>query len=211
MEQSILFMNHKKHVLCEKPIAINTEQFETMVHAAKENRVLLMEGMWTKFLPSTAKIREIVQSGSLGKFKHAFLEFGFYAMELKKDKERLFNIGLAGGSLLDLGVYPVAYTFNITNQLVKSLSVKAKKYLTGVDSECIVDIVYEDGSTATLVSSFLEERNSPAVVEFERGKVIIENFWRSEKVIVNDEVFNFPHMKSMLLLKLLKKEKLRMI
>jgi len=194
MEQSILFMNHKKHVLCEKPIAVNTAQFETMVASAKENNVLLMEAMWTRFLPSTLKIREVVQSKKLGKLKHAYLEFGFSGMGVGGDKGRLFNPNLAGGSLLDLGVYPVAFTLNITDQPVKSLSVKSQKYKTGVDIECIVDVVFEDDSTATLLSSLLEDRNSPGVIEYENGMILADNFWRSEKITINDEVFELPHI-----------------
>jgi len=194
MEQSILFMNHKKHVLCEKPIAVNTEQFEAMVNSAKENKVLLMEAMWTKFLPTTLKIREAVQSKKLGKLKYAYLEFGFSAMGRGGDNGRLLNLNLAGGSLLDMGVYPVAFTLNITDQKVKSLKAKAQKYKTGVDTECVVDIVFADDSTATLISSFLEDRNAPGVIEFEHGKIVVENFWRSERVTINDEIFEFPHI-----------------
>lgn len=192
MEQSILFMNHKKHVLCEKPIAVNTEQFDKMVKSAKENKVLLMEAMWTRFLPATQKVREVVQSMKLGKLKHAYLEFGFDVTGLGGDEGRLFNADLAGGSLLDMGVYPVAFTLNITDQPIKSIEAKAKFYKTGIDTECIVDVTFEDNSTARLVSSFLDDRNSPGVIEFENGKIVAENFWRSQKVIINDEEFEYP-------------------
>ncbi|MCK4552020.1 MAG: Gfo/Idh/MocA family oxidoreductase [Tenericutes bacterium] len=194
MEQSILFMNHKKHVLCEKPIAVNVIQFEKMVKSAKENKVLLMEAMWTRFLPITLKIREVIQSKQLGKLNHAYLEFGIAAMGLGRDNGRLFNSNLAGGSLLDLGVYPVAYILNITDQPIKSIAAEAQLYKTGIDTECIVDVVFEDNSSATLVSSFLEERNKPGVLEFENGSIIIDNFWRSQKVTINGEVFDFPHI-----------------
>jgi len=192
MEQSILFMNHKKHVLCEKPIAVNVSQFEKMVACAKENNVLLMEAMWTRFLPVTKKVREVVQSKKLGKLKHAYLEFGFEVMGLGGDNGRLFNANLAGGSLLDMGVYPVAYTLNITDQPIKSIEATAKKYKTGIDTECVVDVTFEDDSTARLVSSFLADRNTPGVIEFENGKIVIDNFWRSQKVAIDDKEFDFP-------------------
>lgn len=194
MEQSILFMNHKKHVLCEKPIAVNINQFEKMVECAKDNNVLLMEAMWTKFLPATIKVREAIQSNRLGKFKHAYFEFGFIATGRGGDEGRLFNINLAGGSLLDLGIYPVAYTLNITDQKVKTLKANAKKYKTGIDLECTVDIVYEDDTTVTFVTSFLEELNKPGVIEFENGNIIVDDFWRSERVMIDNEVFEYPHL-----------------
>jgi len=194
MEQSILFMNHKKHVLCEKPIAVNVNQFELMVEAAKSNDVLLMEAMWTRFLPVTLKVREVIRSKKLGNLKHANLEFGFAFVGKKEDKGRLFNENLAGGSLLDVGIYPVAYTLNLTDEPIKSLTTKAQFYKTGVDTECIIDVVFKGGATAHLVSSFLEDRLCPALIEFENGTILVENFWSSTKVTINNEVFEFPHL-----------------
>ena len=192
-QQSILFMNHKKHVLCEKPIAVNSEEFEEMVKSAQKNKVLLMEAMWTKFLPVTKKVREVVQSGTLGALKHAYLEFGSDITGLGGDKGRWFNFDLAGGSLLDMGVYPVAYTLNITDNEIKSIDAKAKFYHTGIDTETTVDLVYEDGSTVTLVSSFTEEKGSPAMLEFEKGTIEVHHFWFSEKVVINGKEFHYPH------------------
>jgi predicted dehydrogenase len=194
MEQSILFMNHKKHVLCEKPISVNSKQFKKMVLSAKENKVLLMEAMWTRFLPATLKVREVISSNKLGKFKHAHLEFGFSFIGKGGDKGRLFNPNLAGGSLLDMGIYPVAYTLNLTNQNIKSIKAKANIYKTGVDSECRIEFLFEDGATASLLSSFEEDRNKPGVLEFENGTIIVDHFWSSEKIIVNGEVFEYPHI-----------------
>jgi len=194
MEQSILFMNHKKHVLCEKPISVNVKEFEKMVVCAKENNVLLMEAMWTSFLPATLKIKEAIQSNKLGKFKHAYLEFGFSVMGQGGDTGRLFNPNLAGGSLLDMGVYPVAFTLNLTDQKIKQLKAEAQFYKTGVDTECKIDITYEDDSYVTLVSSFQADKNKPAILEFEKGVIVADNFWRSQKVTIDGEVFEFPHV-----------------
>jgi len=192
MEQSILFMKHKKHVLCEKPIAVNVEQFEKMVASAKENKVLLMEAMWTRFLPSTLKVREVIASKSLGEFKNAYLEFGISVLGLKNDPGRLFNPNLAGGSLLDVGIYPIAYTLNLTEAPVKDFTAKAEFSKTGVDTEVIIDFVFEDDTKITCVSSFKEERNKPGVLEFENGKIVAENFWRSQKITIGEDIYEYP-------------------
>ena len=192
-EQSIMFMNHKKHVMCEKPIAVNAKEFEEMVKSATKNEVLLMEAMWTKFIPATKKVREVVASNELGAFKHAYLEFGADITGLGGDKGRWFNYNLAGGSLLDLGVYPVAYTLNLTDKPIKSIDAKAKFFHTGIDTECKIEIVYEDDTSVSLVSSFLEDRAAPGIIEFENGTITAYDFWKSQKIKVNDQVFKYPH------------------
>jgi len=191
-EQAILYMNNKKHVLCEKPIAVSNGEFELMVFSAKENKVLLMEAMWTKFLPVTKLIRETVESNKLGKFKKAYLEFGANITGLGGDNGRWFNADLAGGSLLDMGVYPVAFSLNLTNKVVTNIEATATFYKTGIDVECIADLTYEDGSTIRAVSSFNEDRDKPGVMEFENGTIIAENFWRSQKVDIAGELHELP-------------------
>ena len=193
-EQSILFMNNKKHVLCEKPIAVNTKEFEEMVFSAQKNKVLLMEAMWTRFLPSTLKVRETVQSKKLGKLKNVYLEFGFDVIGNVTESGRMLNPHLAGGSLLDMGVYPVAYTLNITDQKVKTIRAKSRFSHTGVDIDCVIDFVFEDQSTAKLISSIDQDKQSPGILEFEKGTIIIDEFWRSQKVTINDKEFLFPHI-----------------
>lgn len=193
-EQSILFMNHKKHVLCEKPIAVSNSDFEEMVLCSKKNNVLLMEAMWTRFLPVTLKVREVIKSGTLGALKKAYFEFGANIMGLGGNTGRWFNYNLAGGSLLDMGVYPVAYTLNITDEPIVKIDATAKYYETGIDLECVAKVTFDGGATATLVSSFSEDRKAPGVMEFENGTIVAENFWQSEKVTIDGVVFDFPHL-----------------
>lgn len=193
-EHSILFMNNKKHVICEKPIAVNTKEFEAMIECANNNSVLLMEAMWTKFLPVTKKVREVIAANELGAFKHAHLEFGSNMIGLGGDTGRWFNYNLAGGSLLDMGVYPVAYTLNLTNKQIKSINANATFFHTGIDTECTIDIVFEDDSTASLVSSFLEDKTTPGIIEFENGTITAYEFWKSQKVDINGEVYIYPHI-----------------
>jgi len=151
-----------------------------------------MEAMWTRFLPSTLKVREVIASKSLGEFKNAYLEFGISVLGLKNDPGRLFNPNLAGGSLLDVGIYPIAYTLNLTEAPVKDFTAKAEFSKTGVDTEVIIDFVFEDDTKITCVSSFKEERNKPGVLEFENGKIVAENFWRSQKITIVEDIYEYP-------------------
>lgn len=193
-EQSILFMNHKKHVLCEKPIAVNSQQFEDMVISSQKNKVLLMEAMWTKFLPATIKVREVVKSGALGKLKHAYIEFGQDLRHIGGDKGRLFNMNLAGGCLLDMGIYPLSYTLNLTDSPVKTIDAKADFHHTGVDTNSTVNFVFDNGATATLISSFMEVLDAPSVFEFEKGSIVVDHFHKSQKITINDKIYEYPHI-----------------
>jgi predicted dehydrogenase len=105
MENSLQCMQRGKGVLCEKPLAVNRTQVEKMIDLARENRVFLMEAMWTRFFPFMKDILLRIDSGELGKIRLVEADFGFNG--LNHSKGRLFNPNLAGGALLDVGIYPV--------------------------------------------------------------------------------------------------------
>ncbi len=153
-----------------------------------------MEAMWTKFLPATKKVREVALSNSLGKLNHAYIEFGQDLRHVGGDTGRLYNMKLAGGCLLDMGIYPLSYTLNLTDSSVKSINAKAEFYHTGVDVKSIVDFVFDDGATATLISSFKEVLDAPSVFEYEKGKIIVDHFHKSQKITINDKVYEYPHI-----------------
>ncbi len=122
-----------------------------MVACARENNVFLMEAFWTRFQPSFLKAMEIVQSGELGELKVVRSDFAFRA---EYDPEnRLFNMDLGGGSLLDIGIYPV---FMAVTALGKPDRIKAlaSKSLTGSDVSITISFQYKGGQMATLASSF---------------------------------------------------------
>lgn len=191
-EQSILFMNEKKHVLCEKPIAVNGEELEDMIRSAKNNKVLLMEAMWTRYLPTFQKAKEVVNSNILGNFKKAYLEFGFDLLGDYPLEKRLLNMDLAGGSILDIGVYPIACFRFLDNQLITDFKAVGTFHDTGVDTECIIDLEFENGSSAQLKSSIKEFFTKDATFEFEKGKIVFDNFHSGEKIYINNELFELP-------------------
>lgn len=192
-EQAILFMNNKKHVLCEKPISVNLNELNKMIQSAEENNVLLMEAMWTRFLPSSVKVREIVKSNILGKLKSAYLEFGYSLIENYLEEGRLLNPNLAGGSILDIGVYPIAFLMDLTDCKIKKINAKSRLHKTGVDIETVINFEFSDNSHATVISSLDTYLNTPAVFKFEKGTIVMEEFSRSNKIFVNDEAISIPY------------------
>ncbi|MGK0458654.1 MAG: putative dehydrogenase, partial [Polaribacter sp.] len=104
-EHAILCLQNKKAVLCEKPLAMNLEEVTEMILVARENNVLLMEALWTFFLPHFTYVLDIVKNEKFGKLKNLEADFGFYRDF--DETSRLFKKEVGGGSLLDIGIYPI--------------------------------------------------------------------------------------------------------
>ncbi|MGB7784631.1 MAG: Gfo/Idh/MocA family oxidoreductase, partial [Salinimicrobium sp.] len=134
-EHTLLSLKHGKPVLCEKPFAINRAQVKEMISNAKEKRVFLMEAMWTPFLPHIIYLREVLSSGKYGKVKRLTADFGFAAAFDKNG--RLFKKSLGGGSLLDIGIYPIFLALHTLGKPEK-ISAKAQMSSTNVDEVCEV-------------------------------------------------------------------------
>ena len=104
-ENTILALNAGKPVLCEKPFAVNSIQAKEMAHTAQTNNLLLMEAMWTRYLPHIQKVRELMHE--LGEVINVQADHGQSLMSIK----RLTDPNYAGGALLDLGIYPISFSY----------------------------------------------------------------------------------------------------
>ncbi|HMG93829.1 MAG TPA: Gfo/Idh/MocA family oxidoreductase, partial [Chryseolinea sp.] len=104
-EHALICLNHKKAVLCEKALALNSWQVKEMIETSKTNKVFLMEAFWTKFLPQYQAVNDLINQGAIGKLKLIQADFGFLAET--PTPQRLYDPKLGGGALLDIGIYPV--------------------------------------------------------------------------------------------------------
>ena len=179
-EHSLLCLDYGKAVLCEKPFAINREQVEEMISKAREKQVFLMEAMWTPFLPHIKYLSEVLSSGKYGKVKRLTADFGFAAPF--DENGRLFKKSLGGGSLLDIGIYPV---FLALHTLGKPEKVEAKAEIgkTGIDEICEVIFSYSNGASADLKSSIVENTPITAEFELENAQVKILSRWHNPSTI----------------------------
>lgn len=159
-------------VLCEKAFAFNTKQVQEMIAEAQSRKVFLMEAIWTRFLPATLKTLEIIKSGVIGDVRHVEADFGFLAAY--NPEGRLFNPNLAGGSLMDIGIYPL---FISKLLLGKPKEMKAVAVLTetGVDMKCSMALSYPNGATATLFSTLDAKTDCTATIYGTKGKVLIHS------------------------------------
>jgi len=125
-ELSIQAMNHGKHVLCEKPAGINRGEVAEMVLVANKNKVFLMEALWARFNPSILKAKELVDSGAMGTLRYLHADFAFFALN-KPEDGRLLNPELGGGTLLDIGIYPIFLSYLLLGKPNKIQNQKWKR------------------------------------------------------------------------------------
>jgi predicted dehydrogenase len=190
-EHTLLCLNHKKAVLCEKAFAINKKEAEEMVACAKENNTFLMEAFWTMFQPSFRKALEVVQSGELGNLKMVRSDFAFNGPY--EPQKRLYNIALGGGSLLDIGIYPV---FAALTSLGKPESIKTMADFSpsGVEESISMLFGYPGGEMASLSSSFASY--SPVQTEYwcEGGYLVLNTRWHAPTSITINRAGEKPEV-----------------
>lgn len=193
---TLLCLAHGKHVLCEKPLAVNAAQAGRMVAAARAAGLLLMEAVWTRFLPSVARLREIVAAGDLGEVRLVAADFGFHAAF--DAQSRLFAPALAGGALLDLGIYPL----NLASMLCgapASIQATANVGMTGVDEETAMVLRHARGELATLNCSLRCDTPREAHVIGTGGRArLLFPWWAGTRLAVQrrgedrEQVFELP-------------------
>lgn len=159
-------LKHGKAVLCEKPFAMNSTEAKEMINLAREKNIFLMEALWTMFLPHFNYVLEKINSGQYGKIRSVKADFGFPA-EFDKNG-RLFNKALGGGSLLDIGIYPVFLTYSLLGK-PENIKARAEFSETGIDSQCEIEFLYPKGVTAELKSSIKEKTPTTAVIVLDKA------------------------------------------
>lgn len=194
-ENSILFMEHNKHVLCEKPLAVNQKEVQEMFKVSKDNNTLLMEAMWTRYLPSIIRVKEIVQKKTYGSIKSMYLPFCANIGLNAPFEGRLLNPNLAGGSLLDVGIYPVSLLLYLLEEPFTYKKIDYLLHKTGVDMFVEIELVSETGVKVKLISGF-DREDLDAKIEFDSGVVEIPYFFSSDHIIVNGAKELFPHLVS---------------
>lgn len=174
-EHSMLCLRNGKHVLCEKPMGMNAQLVQELGKVAKDNNLFLMEALWTKFSPSFRKCYELVQNGYIGEVKYIQANFCFKA-EYDTTK-RLFNKALGGGSLLDIGIYPVFFALEFAGK-PDAILASAAIGTTGVDESCSIIFQHQQqGILANLSSSFLVNAPTEAIIAGSSGFIRMHSKW----------------------------------
>lgn len=171
MDNALLAISNGKHVLCEKPIAMNAKQTRRMITAAQRKGVFLMEAMWARFFPSLARIRKWIADGRIGQVLAVEADFGIHFKV--GPKHRLFNPELGGGALLDLGIYPVSFASMVYKTQPKKIISVMHKAKTGVDDQAVITFEYANGATASLSTSSRLALQNEARIFGTKGSIIV--------------------------------------
>lgn len=164
-------LNHGKHVLCEKAFTANAKQAEEVMRLAESKGLLLTEAIWTRYMPMADKIREVVNSGIIGRPTTLAANLG-YPLE---HVERMVKPSLCGGALLDLGVYVLNFASMVFGDDIDSIAANCVRYHSGVDAQDTIMLSYRDGRMATLYVTMLAQTDRRGIISGTNGYIEVDN------------------------------------
>lgn len=171
-----------KHVLCEKSFTVNEKQAVEVLRLAKEKNLLLTEAIWTRYMPSRKIIDDLLAENVVGDVKKMTANLNYPLL----DKERIVKPELAGGALLDVGIYPLNFAYMHFGDGVKEMYSAAQMTDAGVDGENGMLLLYEDGRMAVLNSGIHGKSDSQGVFYGSKGCMIVENINNPEAIKIYD-------------------------
>jgi len=192
-----LCLENGKHVLCEKPFTVSATQTKQLIALAEQKKVFMMEAVWTRFMPAIRKLQELLAEGVIGDVTTVRANFsidGDFGPE-----HRLRNPKLAGGALLDLGIYPITMASIVFGRQPEHIQSAAVLGETGVDERSFYLFDYGNGQTAQLSSSFSDRCPTEAIISGTKGYIRIPWFLGAKQLFIHrsgeDEVetLDFPY------------------
>lgn len=185
-DAALLAIQGGKAVLLEKPFTMDLSSSTALVEAARAAGVLLVEAMWTRFLPTMHRVREVLAAGTLGEIVYLTAEHGQW---FAHDPEfRLFAPPLGGGALLDLGIYPVSFAHMVLG-VPSDITAVSTPTFTGVDATTSMVLRYPSGAHAVLTTSLAAASNNPAVIYGTDARLEIDGWFytpTSFRVVARD-------------------------
>lgn len=176
-ELAKLCLEHGHPVLCEKPFTANRAQAEELFALAARKNLFITEAMWTRYLPYIDKVRELLANGAIGEIRSASASFGCPLSHV----ERMARPELAGGALLDLGVYPFTFLSLFMGSDIASISTEAVKTPLGVDAQSATVLRYRNGTLGAVQCSMLNNMPVHAAIYGDKGRIEVPNFMSAER------------------------------
>ncbi|XP_068429499.1 trans-1,2-dihydrobenzene-1,2-diol dehydrogenase [Clinocottus analis] len=185
-----LFMNAKKNVLCEKPLAMNSKEVKEILTSAKRNEVFFMEAVWTRFFPASVEIKRLLAQGEVGEVKMVRSEFGAPL----KDVPRSVQKELGGGAMLDIGVYCLQFICMVYNgEKPECIQATGVLHETGVDETVVVTLKFSRNRLAVFTCSSGIQLPNDAIIVGTKGSITIPtHMWCPTSLVVNGKETQYP-------------------
>ncbi|XP_060072787.1 trans-1,2-dihydrobenzene-1,2-diol dehydrogenase-like [Ylistrum balloti] len=182
MELSMMMLNAGKHVLCEKPMALNLRQVNSVLQLAKQKNLFFMEATWSRFFPIYEKIKAEIASGSLGDVELVTAKFAIPIKDVPRIKEK----ALGGGCMLDIGIYTVQLACMVFDEMPEKIVAEGVLNEQGVDEGACIILKYKGGRMANLAySSRTCVIQCAASIHGTKANIEIpDRFWCPEKAIL---------------------------
>lgn len=177
-----LCLEHGKHVLCEKAFTVNAKQAVELFEMAKSKNLLLTEAIWTRYMPMRKTLDEIAASGVIGEITSLTANLGYVVGHLPRMQEP----ELAGGALLDLGVYPINFASMVFGDKIREVSSSAVLTESKVDAVNSITLIYEDGKMAQLHSNMMVATDRRGMIYGDKGYIEVQNINNCEGIRVFD-------------------------
>lgn len=181
-DHMMLCIQNGKNILCEKAFTLNAAQAEKIRSAAAEKGVFVAEAIWTRYMPSRKVIQEVLESGIIGKPNTLTGNLSYVIAH----KERIFNPALAGGALLDIGIYGLNFALMHFGTDIERVESSVKMLDTGVDAMETITIFYKDGRMAVLTHSIYCRSDRKGIIHGDKGYMVVENINNPQTLTVFD-------------------------
>ena len=177
-------LEHGKHILVEKSITLNSRELDEMIALAAEKKLVLAEAMTIWHMPIYKKLWEIVQSGQLGKVQIITMNFGSF--KEYNMSNRFFNMNLAGGAMLDIGVYALSIVRSFMEEKPEDIVSQWKASPTGSDEQATILLKNKQEQMATVALSMHSKQPKRAMISCEKGYIEIMEYPRADKAVIVD-------------------------
>ncbi|NNJ32941.1 Gfo/Idh/MocA family protein [Lacrimispora defluvii] len=175
-----LCLEHGKHVLCEKSFAANYSQAKEMIDLAQEKNLMITEAMWVRYMPMADTLKEVLASGIIGEPMTLTANLAY----LVSGKHRIMAPELAGGALLDVGVYTLNFASLVFGDEITDITSSVIKTETGVDAQNSITLLYPGGKMAVLNSSIQVLSDRQGIIYGTKGYLVVENINNFESISV---------------------------
>lgn len=181
-EQILLCLEHGKHVICEKAFTMNAAQAKLVRQKAEETGLLVAEAIWTRYMPSRQMINDVLASGIIGKANTLTANLSYVI----DHKTRIMRPELAGGALLDIGIYGLNFAWMHFGNEIERIDSSVRMTDTGVDAMESITIHYRDGRIAVLTHSIYARSDRKGMIHGDKGYLVVENINNPQSVSVYD-------------------------